>query len=52
MDHDGFKVFETSAMLVYLADTFDKGHKFSFDPSKHPKEHSELLQWLFFVVWS
>jgi len=46
--HDDFVVVETSAILVYLADTFDKERKFSFDPKTHPKEYSEQTQWLFF----
>ncbi|KAL0569722.1 ATP-dependent DNA/RNA helicase [Marasmius crinis-equi] len=48
---DGFNVFETSAILLYLAAEFDKEHKFSFHPIENPKEYSEVLQWLFFTVW-
>lgn len=48
--HDGFSVFETSAILLYLAQQFDKEHKFSRDPVADPKNYSEELQWLFFTV--
>ncbi|KAK7029382.1 Glutathione S-transferase 2 [Paramarasmius palmivorus] len=47
--HNGFNVFETSAILLYLAAEFDKENKFGFSPTENPKEYSELLQWLFFV---
>jgi len=47
--HEGFPVFETSAILLYLAQQFDKERKFSQDPVKNPKEYSEELQWLFFA---
>jgi glutathione S-transferase len=40
-----FSVHETSATLVYLADKYDKDHKFTFTD---PLEHSEMIQWLFF----
>ncbi|KAL0565360.1 ATP-dependent DNA/RNA helicase [Marasmius crinis-equi] len=44
-----FNVFETSAILAYLAAEFDKNYEFGFDPRTHPKEYSEVLQWLFFT---
>jgi len=47
--HDGFSVFETSAILLYLANEFDKGHKFSASPAEDPKAYSVELQWLFFA---
>ncbi|KAK7029381.1 Glutathione S-transferase 2 [Paramarasmius palmivorus] len=47
--HNGFNVFETSAILLYLAAEFDKENKFGYNPSQSPKEYSELLQWLFFT---
>ncbi|KAL5479044.1 GST2 [Sanghuangporus weigelae] len=47
--HEGFPVFETSAILVYLAQHFDKDDKFHHDPVKDPKGYSEELQWLFFT---
>lgn len=47
--HNGFDVFETSAILAYLAAEFDKKNEFSFDPKENPKEYSELLQWIFFI---
>ena len=46
----GFPVFETSAILDYLAGEYDKDHKFSWDRNTNPKEFSEQLQWLFFTV--
>jgi len=47
--HDGFSVFETSAILVYLAGAFDKNNEFGFDPKEDPKGYSEVLQWIFFA---
>ncbi|KAF8802544.1 glutathione S-transferase [Phlegmacium glaucopus] len=46
---DNFYVFESSAILLYLAQHYDKGHVFSFNAEKDPNDHSELLQWLFFA---
>ncbi|KAF8634303.1 hypothetical protein AX17_004255 [Amanita inopinata Kibby_2008] len=48
-NQDNFPVFETSAIMLYLTDHYDKDRKFSFDPVKEPKEYSETLQWLFFT---
>lgn len=45
-----FAVFETSAILLYLAQHYDKDAKFSFDPVKQPNDYSEMLQWVFFAV--
>ena len=45
-----FNVFETSAILLYLAQHYDKDHKFWFNPEKEANSYSELLQWLFFAV--
>jgi len=47
--HEGFSVFETSAILLYLAAVYDKENKLSWDPIKEPKLYSEQLQWLFFA---
>ncbi|KAF9265561.1 glutathione S-transferase [Marasmius fiardii PR-910] len=47
--HNGFNVFETSAILLYLQAEFDKENKFGFSPTENPKEYSQLLQWLFFA---
>jgi glutathione S-transferase len=47
--HDGFNVFETSAILLYLAAEFDKNNEFGYNSKESPKEYSELLQWLFFA---
>jgi len=46
---NGFTVFESSAILLYLVQHYDKEFKFGFDPSKNPDEYSVLLQWLFFA---
>ena len=48
--HDGFNVIETSSILLYIAEHFDKDRKFSRDPVADPKGYSEELQWLFFIV--
>lgn len=45
-----FNVFETSAILLYLAQHYDPEFKFSFDPVKQPNDYSEMLQWIFFAV--
>ena len=44
---DDFDVFESAALLLYLAQHYDK--EFKFLP-KDPNEHSEVLQWIFFTV--
>jgi len=44
-----FNVFETSAILLYLAQHYDKDHIFWFDAEKEPNDYSEMLQWLFFA---
>ncbi|KAF8897472.1 glutathione S-transferase [Infundibulicybe gibba] len=46
---DDFPIFETSAILLYLAQHFDTDKKFWYDPVTHPKENSEMLQWIFFA---
>jgi len=45
----GFKVFESAAILLYLAQHYDKEHKLSFDPVAEPNDYSEALQWIFFA---
>ena len=44
ISHNGFSVFETSAILLYLTAQFDKEFKFSADPVNNPLEYSEDLQ--------
>jgi len=44
-----FHVFESSAILLYLAQHYDKGHVFWFDAEEDPNDYSEMLQWLFFA---
>ena len=43
-----FKVFETAAILLYLASHYDKERKFSFEVGSN--DESEALQWIFFFV--
>jgi len=44
---DDFNVFESAAILLYLAQHYDKDHVFSFDPTE--THYSEMLQWIFFA---
>ena len=45
-----FTVFETAAILLYLAQHYDTQLKFTFDPQTRANEYSEMLQWIFFTV--
>ena len=45
-----FHVFETSAIMLYLAQHYDKGYGYWFDAEKDPNDYSEMLQWIFFTV--
>ena len=45
--HNGFPVFETSAILLYLAAEFDTKHVFSHDPVKDPKGYSQVRFFVF-----
>jgi glutathione S-transferase len=45
----GFKVFESGAILLYLA-SYDVERKFSFETGSN--DESEVLQWIFFAVRS
>jgi len=51
VDHSrqNFPVFETAAILLYLAQHYDTDHKFSFDPVTQADFYSEALQWIFFA---
>jgi len=46
---NSFTIFETSAILLYLVQHYDKEFKFGFDPAKDADEYNVLLQWLFFA---
>ena len=48
--HEGTRVFETSAILVYLAQVFDKDRKFSKDPTQDLKGWASEQSWIFFAV--
>jgi glutathione S-transferase len=47
---EGFAVFETAAILLYLSQHYDPEHKLWFDVEKQPADYSEMLQWIFFAV--
>ncbi|KAF9569037.1 glutathione S-transferase [Agrocybe pediades] len=51
VDHsrNDFPVFETAAILLYLAQHYDKDHVFWFDSEKEPDDYSEMIQWTFFA---
>ncbi|KIJ53557.1 hypothetical protein M422DRAFT_154903 [Sphaerobolus stellatus SS14] len=44
-----FPVFETAAILLYLAQHYDPENKLSYDPLKEINLYSEVLQWLCFA---
>jgi len=44
-----FVVFESAAILLYLAQHYDTENKLSFDAVKQPNDYSETLQWIFFA---
>jgi len=46
---NNFNVFESAAILLYLAQHYDKDYKFWFDPVNDPDNYSEMLQWIFFA---
>lgn len=46
----GHAVFESGAILLYLAQHYDTLRKFSADAQADPETHSEVLQWIFFTV--
>ncbi|KAF8908940.1 glutathione S-transferase [Gymnopilus junonius] len=46
---DDFAVFETAAILLYLAQRVDRDFKFWFDPVKEQENYSTMLQWIFWA---
>ncbi|KAF9810541.1 hypothetical protein IEO21_06864 [Rhodonia placenta] len=44
-----FPVFETAAILLYLAQHYDTTRRFAFDPQTSADDYSEMLQWIFFT---
>ena len=48
--HNSTPVFETSAILEYLAQVFDKERKFSRDPVTETDKWAEQQSWVFFTV--
>jgi glutathione S-transferase len=46
-DADGFPVFESPAILLYLSQHFDTDNKFGWNGDRDPEHHSEMLQWIF-----
>jgi glutathione S-transferase len=44
-----FAVFETAAIILYLAQHYDLEKKFTFDPVADPENYSEMMQWIFFT---
>jgi glutathione S-transferase len=46
---NNFVVFETAAILLYLAQHYDKDFKFWFNAETEPDAYSEMLQWIFFA---
>ena len=47
---EGFAVFETAAIMLYLSRYYDPEYKLWFDVVKQPEDYSEMLQWIFFAV--
>jgi len=52
VDHqrDDHVVFETSAIMLYIAQHYDTDFHFWFDPAKDANSYSDMLQWIFFTV--
>jgi len=51
IDHsrNDFVVFETAAILLYLAYHYDKESKFVFKAPTYPDDWSVMMQWIFFA---
>lgn len=45
---NGFPVFESAAILLYLVQKYDKEGKFKFESGSD--EESQMMQWIFFAV--
>lgn len=44
-----FHVFETAAILLYLAQHYDREYHLWFDPNTDGDSYSQMLQWIFFA---
>lgn len=44
-----FHIFETAAILLYLAQHYDPGYHLWFNPSTDADSYSQMLQWIFFA---
>jgi len=49
LQKEGFHVFESASILLYLAQTRDVEYKFWFNPATEIEHHSEMLQWIFWA---
>ena len=50
LQHQGNNVFETSAIIEYLAEVYDKDRKLSFSPATNLKEWADQQSWTYFAV--
>jgi glutathione S-transferase len=48
--HKGNRVFESSAILIYLTQVYDKDRKLSQDPAKDLAAWAEEQSWIFYAV--
>jgi len=48
-NRNNFAVFESSAILLYLAQHYDPSHHLSFSPTSDADHYSEMIQWMLWV---